>query len=409
MGQEGNGTATGNGTTTPGNGSGNGTRTPSAGEEAADQVNQFLPDWLPEVPDLLVELGLSALILLLAWYVSRSLNQVLGRRIARRFKRPSVSRTILRLIRLGIFLVAFSIIFGTVFGLGLGNVALSVTVFSAVIGVVLAPIVGSIISGLFVLADQPYEVGDMIQLVERDTTGFVEDITLRYTKIFTMDNTFLVVPNGSMRERDVVNFSAEDPRVRLRLDVQVTYEGDLDEARKLIEDAARDCEDVIEGGPDIRIGSARYPAAPTCYIESFADHGVLLRLRYWVREPYKLLTMRSRVQEQVWDRLDDADVEIAYPHSHVVFDETSGHLRVAMDDHEGRPRSPASRPDAADGPPAPNGPRSMSREAGTADASETEDAGGDGNTKAEADTGRTSRSPPPTGDDSPGRTDLGDE
>ncbi|WP_254535163.1 mechanosensitive ion channel family protein [Halomarina litorea] len=406
MGQEGNGTATGNGTGTPGNGSGAVTvedpPNASVGGNVTDEVNQLLPEWF-QIPQLVIQLGLSALILLLAWYASRYVNQMLGRRIARRFKRPSVSRTILRLIRLGIFLVAFSIIFGTVFGLGLGNVALSVTVFSAVIGVVLAPIVGSIISGLFVLADQPYEVGDMIQLVDRDTTGFVEDITLRYTKIFTLDNTFLVVPNGSMRERDVVNFSAEDPRVRLRLDVQVTYEGDLDEARKLIEDAARECESVIEGGPDIRIGSARYPAAPTCYIESFADHGILLRLRYWVREPYKLLTMRSRVQEKVWERLDDADVTIAYPHSHVVFDDTSGQLRVAMDDrNDGRSLPPRLDP-STEGLPAPNGAGrpegDVSDEPTTAGSTRTSGSGDD----RDGESSGGSRSPPPSA------TDLGDE
>jgi small-conductance mechanosensitive channel len=167
----------------------------------------------------------------------------------------------------------------------------------------------------------------------------VEDITLRYTKVFTLDNTFLVIPNGSIRERDVMNYSAEDSRTRLSLDVQVTYESDIAEARDLIEEAARKTEKVIEGGPDIRIGSARYPAAPTCYIDKFGAHGVDLRLRYWVTEPYKLLALRSKVQTNVWERLTDADVEIAYPHSHLMFDETSGEMRVATRsvDGEGSP------------------------------------------------------------------------
>lgn len=328
------------------NGTGNATGTPPTGEQAAEEVNRLLPTWLPQIPDWLVEFTLAILIFTLAWYTSRLINRLLGRRIARRFRRPSVSRTVLRLVRSGVFTIAFFAVLN-VYGLSLGNIALSVTVFSAVIGIVLAPIVGSIISGVFVLADQPYEVGDMIELLDRNQRGFVEDITLRYTKIFTLENTFLVIPNGSMRERDVVNYSAEDPRTRLSLDITVTYEGDLAEARSLIEEAARECEDVIEGGPDIRIGSARYPAAPTCYINAFADHGVHLTLRYWARDPYKLLTMRSRVQEKVWERLNEADVEVPYPHSHVVFDDTSGRLGVDADLSNGPP--PGSRPrDAPD-------------------------------------------------------------
>jgi len=92
--------------------------------------------------------------------------------------------------------------------------------------------------------------------------GFVEDITLRYTKIFTLDNTFLVIPNGNIRERDVYNYSAEDARTRQTLDVLITYESDASEAQQLIERAGRETDDVIEGGPRIRVGAARYPAQP---------------------------------------------------------------------------------------------------------------------------------------------------
>jgi small-conductance mechanosensitive channel len=289
-------------------------------------LTNTLPSWLPQG---LVQAGLAVGVLILAWGVSRLIAKLLGRRIARRFSRPSVTRTVLRAIRLSVFIIAMFTILN-IYGLQLGDIALSVTVFTAVVGVVLAPVVGSIISGFFLLADQPYEIGDMIELADRGERGFVEDITLRYTKIFTLDNTFLVIPNGTMRERDVVNYSAEDPRTRLSLDVGVTYEGDLSEARNILENAARTVEGVIEGGPDIRIGAARYPAAPTCYIEQFGDHGVHLRLRYWSREPYKLLTMRSRVQTAVWTRLEEAEnVEIAYPHQHHIFDDTSGELEIA--------------------------------------------------------------------------------
>ena len=305
--------------------------------------NTLFPEW---VPDWILNAGAAVFVLVLAYVVSHLIIRLIGRRLARRFRRPSLTRTAIRGIRGGVFFVAFLAILN-IYGLGLENIALSVTVFSAVVGVVLAPIVGSVISGVFLLADQPYEIGDMINIAETDTSGFVEDITLRYTKIFTLDNTFLVVPNGTMRDRDIYNYSAEDTRVRLALDVVVTYESDVTEARQLIEDAARSVDTVISGGPEIRIGAARYPAAPTCYIDEFGDHGVALRLRYWVKEPYKLLTVRSAVQTAVWDRLSDAEVEIAYPHSHLVFDDTSGELQVATREDE-RPESVHGRADGPD-------------------------------------------------------------
>jgi len=265
---------------------------------------------------------------------SKFLVRLIGRPVARRVSRQSVAQTIVRGVRIGT--IALSLLVGLwAGGFRFTDLLVGTAVFSAVIGIILAPIVGNFINGVFILADQPFEIGDMIEL-ENGTAGFVEDITIRYTKIFTLDNTFLVVPNGTMRERDVTNYSAEDERTRRTIDVLVTYESDVSEARRLIERAARDCDAVIDGGPDIRVGVARYTASPDCRLHEFGDDGVLLRLRYWVKKPYKLAKVQSDVNTRIRERLTDADVEMAYPHRHLVFDDTSGIARVGGPD-DGRP------------------------------------------------------------------------
>jgi len=288
----------------------------------------------------------ATLVLIAGWYVSKLVVRSVGRMIARQFARPSITQTVLRGIRAGVLLIAVLIAARTL-GFDQSNILLSGVVFSAVVAVILAPIVGSVISGLFVLADQPFEIGDMIELPDNNggRKGFVEDITLRYTKMFTLDNTFIVVPNSTIRERDVINYSAEDERTRQSLSILVTYESDLAEARRIIERSARQVENVITGGPGIRVGSARYSAAPTCYIDEYADHGVLLTLRYWLQEPYKLLVARSRIQEHLWDELEEADVEIAYPHTHLMFDDTSGQADVAVTHRRARPDGPEAPPE----------------------------------------------------------------
>ena len=276
-----------------------------------------------------VRIVVAVAVLVAGIVLSKYVVRLLGRPIAKRFERESVAFTVLRLTRLGVIAVAATT-GAWVVGFGAGDVLISVTVFSAVLGIVLAPIVGNLISGLFVLADQPYEIGDMVELGD-GTRGFVEDITIRYTKILSLDNTFLVIPNSTIRDQQVTNYSAEDERIRLRLPVLVTYEGDLAAARRLLERAARECEEVIEGGPDVRIGAARYPATPTAYIDEYADSGILIMLRYWARQPYKLLTIRSKVQSRFWELLEaeDVDVEIAYPHQQLRVDEDDP-LRVRM-------------------------------------------------------------------------------
>jgi len=139
----------------------------------------------------------------------------------------------------------------------------------------------------------------------------------------------------------VINYSAEDTRIRMTLDIGVTYESEIPVAREQMEAAARSIDGVIKGGPDIRVGSARYPASPSCYIRNFGDSEVALRLRYWASEPYKQTTVRSMVLTEVWDRFDEHDIEIPYPHSHMVFDDTSGELQVSTRsaDAASKPRS----------------------------------------------------------------------
>jgi small-conductance mechanosensitive channel len=316
------------------------------------------PSWLPDaIPSFAFRLFIAVAVLVVAYYLSKLVRQALGRRIARRFKRPSVTRTVLRGVQVGIMLLALFTSLG-IFGLGFGNIALSVGVFSAVVGVILAPIIGNILSGIFILNEQPYEIGDMVELADTDTKGFVEDITLSYTKMFTLDNTFIVLPNGTMRDRDVVNYSAEDTRIRMTLDVGVTYESDIPTAREQMEAAARAVKGVIKGGPDIRVGSARYPASPTCYIREFGDSEVALRLRYWAKEPYKQTAIRSKVLTNVWTRFEEHDIEIPYPHSHLVFDDTSGEMQVA------------TREIDAEAPSSPGGATRREADAGTEEAVE---------------------------------------
>lgn len=312
-------------------------------QEAVGFLTRILPEWIPLWS---IRLGLALLVLVIAWYSSGWLVRLFGRRIARRFRRRSIRQTALRSIRGGVMIVAVFVAIA-VYGVNLGDILISATVLAAAIGVLLAPIVGSLISGMFVLADRPYDIGDMIELPETDQRGFVEDITLRHTKITTIHNSILVIPNEQIRDLHVINHTIEDSRVRLRMDLLVTYEGDLTEARAIMERAAREVDAVIPGGPDIRVGSTRYPAAPTCYISAFADHGVRLTLRYWAREPYVALSpplsVPSTIRQNIWTMIDDADVELAYPHIHHVFDSTSGDLSLSLENNESSQQPSNSR------------------------------------------------------------------
>jgi small conductance mechanosensitive channel len=292
------------------------------------QIGQTVASFLQWLGTSLVgQILTAAVVIIVGWHVANLAVRLLGRPVAHRFERQSLTKTILRTIKFAIVLFSVAIAIGILpLGIGFSNIFLSVTVISGVVGITLAPVVSSYLEGLFLLADRPYEIGDMIRLVDSEhieQRGFIQDITLRHTKILARDNTVVVIPNSAIRERDVINYSIEDERTWMTLDLSVTYEGDLAEARRIMIRAAGDTDGVIDGGPTIRIGAARYPARPTCLIHEYADNGVILRLRYWMRTPHYPGRIRSEIQERIWKELDEADVEFPYPHTHLVFDETN--------------------------------------------------------------------------------------
>lgn len=307
---------------------------PNWARENLDIYIEGLQNWfITHIPDFLVAL----IILLIGYRLSSTAVKYAGRPVYQWVQRPSIARTLLRSIRYLIIGFSFLIALRIAFNLSLTSFVLTATVFSAVVGIILAPLVGDIINGLFVLGDQPYEIGDMIELVDTGQRGFVDDVTIRYTKVFTLDNTFLVIPNSEIRKRDVVNFSAEDIRTRQTIDVVITYKSDVDLARELLRDAANETPEVISTKGSIRIGNAEYIMAPMDFLKKFGDHGIHLRLRYWIRDPYHIPTVNSKVHEKIWNKFQENGVEIAYPHTHHIFDETSGVGRfdVNIDGDEG--------------------------------------------------------------------------
>ncbi|MCU4743629.1 mechanosensitive ion channel [Halobacteria archaeon AArc-m2/3/4] len=319
-------------------------RCPSSGLElepgiAPEAVLAALPPSAPMLVERvlgLVDLSwvLAIALVVVTWVGSKRIADRLRPRLERRLLRPSVTNAVLLLARVVVVGVALTPI-ATLIGFRPRNILLSVTVLSVVAGAILAPVGRSYVAGFFVLLNRPYEVGDLIELAdpggEGDERGYVDEVTLRYTKIVTLENSSLVVPNETMRERDVRNVSGEDERSRLSVELLVTYESDLEAARRLLTQAARRVDGVIGGGPDIRVGTERYPAGPRALIDEFGDHGIRLDLRFWAEEPYLEAAVRSAVQANVWDGLEGANVEIAYPHTHHVFDETSGHVPVALE------------------------------------------------------------------------------
>lgn len=123
------------------------------------------------------------------------------------------------------------------------------------------------ISGFIIMVDRPFRIGDRIQLTSHEV-GDVVEIGLRSTKIRTLDNTILVVPNAELVGTRVINQAYPDERLACTLKVAVAYGSDVKRVKGILEETARAIPQVLKDPP------------PAAYLAEFGDFSCNIVLSY---------------------------------------------------------------------------------------------------------------------------------
>ncbi|MFB6271264.1 MAG: mechanosensitive ion channel family protein [Salinibacter sp.] len=256
---------------------------------------------------LFTQRGLQALAAFLLLYVIyRVLYLTLERGLNRSYSiEPGLQSLLLKTFRV----IAFFFI-GTVV---LDQIGVNVTVLIGGLGI--AGIVAgfaardsleNFIAGVTVLVDKPFRVGDYIEI--DDQYGQVDEITLRSTRLRTVRNRIMVLPNTEMITQRVMNHTKRNV---LRLDIPfgIAYKERPAEARKVLLPIA-DEDDRILSEP-----------APNVVVREMSDSSVDMAFRFYIRDPSQEVPMRWEYTEKVRETLREADIEIPFPHRQLFLDE----------------------------------------------------------------------------------------
>ena len=120
--------------------------------------------------------------------------------------------------------------------LGLGGLAFSLAARDTV---------ADAIAGFIILVDQPFRIGDRIEIQGEGTWGDVVDIGLRTTRIRTRDNRMVIVPNSTISVNQVINYTFPEPNYRAEIESPVAYGSDFDQVRRVASDAVRGIEGIL--------------------------------------------------------------------------------------------------------------------------------------------------------------------
>ena len=194
--------------------------------------------------------------------------------------------------------------------------------------------VSNIISGFFLTAEQPFVVGDIIQVGKTGgTVGIVQSIDMLSVKLRTFDNKFVRIPNESLIKTEVTNVTRYPIR-RVDVAVGVAYKEDVQHVRRVLLE-------VADANP-----MALMEPAPMVLFDGYGESSLNFSFRVWAtRENW--LELKNTIHEEVKERFDEEGIEIPFPHRTLYTGSVTEPFPVRLERGTGDDRetgAPARRP-----------------------------------------------------------------
>ncbi len=258
-----------------------------------------------------------SLVAIVNFLMRRAFNRMMQKRNEPGHKPDTTKFIVLRrLLSVVIYLVAIAIIVNVIpeFKTFSYSILAGAGVLAIVIGFAAQSALANIMGGIFLAVSEPIRVGDRVKV--GDYQGVVEDITLRHVVMRTWDRVHIVIPNKRMNDVEIINYSIQGEEIVQTMDIGISYDSDIDLARKIIIEE-------IQKHPDYIVYSSR--SALLNPEEKFkvrvvqaGDFAINLRAYFWAKSKMKGFKMMCAVLESVKKRFDSEGVEIPFPYRTIV-------------------------------------------------------------------------------------------
>jgi len=239
----------------------------------------------------------------LKWYVARH-QDAASSAMSSQLLPMAEKITMLLLLGTGLIIVLkhFNVdIFSLVTALGVGSLA---------VGMAAKDTLAHMISGFTLMLDRPFRIGDRIQLASGQV-GDVLDIGLRSTKIKTLDNQLLIIPNSDLCNTMVTNQAFPTSRVKGRINIGVGYDSEVERVKQLLVSIALETPGVLSDPP------------PEAFFVSFGDSALNMSLFFWVEEYAALFATTDKINSNIISCFRSERIEIPFPVRTVKLDKTA--------------------------------------------------------------------------------------
>ena len=164
------------------------------------------------------------------------------------------------------------------------------------IGLGMQNIVNNFVSGIILIFEKPFRIGDYVELA--DKKGKVKDIGIRSSKLITPQGSEVIIPNGDLLSGRLVNWTLSHDYVKSELIFKVGSEADLDTLSKMIDEEVKQTTHVMDGLP-VEI-----------LLNSFAAGNIELKVMAWVQNIYVEPSFKSELLVRLMKRLKEMEISI---------------------------------------------------------------------------------------------------
>ena len=270
-------------------------------QQTVKEVSRFAQYIQDNIPTL-IGFGIRVLLALVFFFIGRILIKWIRKIVRRSIERSSADKGVEQFVDSVLkfalyFLLIFSI--ASKFGVDTTSVVALIASGGVAIGLALQGSLSNFAGGVLILLLKPFEVGDYIIEDSNGKEGTVKEIQIFYTKLSTIDNKTIVIPNGMLTNNSLTNATAKDER-RLDLKLSISYSADLKKAKMLIENIIRQDESILKDDEIV------------VFVDDLADSAVVIGARAWVKNE-EFWPTKWRLLETIKLTLDEHGVEIPYP------------------------------------------------------------------------------------------------
>lgn len=268
----------------------------------------FIEEFLSQLPEKAFHLGLRVVLAGLAFLVGVQLIRILRHVIKKALGRSRIEESAMRFIdsfiKFGLYFVLILMIASSL-GVDAASILAILGSASVAIGLAVQGSLSNFAGGVLLLILKPFTAGDYIK-DGLGNEGTVDAVDIFYTQLITPDNRVVVLPNGTLANGTITNFTRCRER-RIDIPVGIAYEEDIGKAREVIESVLR-ADAAVIADRDIMV-----------FVDSLGESSVNLNARCWaVQEDF--WPAKWRLTEAVKYALDEAGIRIPYPQMDIHLD-----------------------------------------------------------------------------------------